>query len=75
MPARMTYEAIVETLTFAAGQEQMVRVVTTTGTEVHGFPTSVDTHVTAHEVYLLPPGDDATEIGINLEAIVSVELV
>jgi hypothetical protein len=75
MPARMSYEAIVETLTFAAGQEQMVRIVTTTGAEVHGFPTSVDTHITAHEVYLLPPGDDDTEIAINLEAIVSVELL
>jgi hypothetical protein len=74
MPARMTYEAIVETLTFATGQEQMVRIVTTTGTEVRGVPTSVDTHVTAHEVYLLPPGDDDTEIAINLEEIVTVEL-
>jgi hypothetical protein len=75
MPARMSYEAIVEALGFAAGNERMVRIVTTTGTEVHGFPTSVDTHVTAHEVYLVPPGDDSTEIAINLEAIETVELV
>jgi len=74
VPARMTYEAIVETLGYAAGQEQMVRILTTTGAEVLGYPTSVDTHVTAHEVYLLPPGDDDTEIAINLEAIESVEL-
>ncbi|MEO6067047.1 MAG: hypothetical protein ABIQ41_03560 [Gemmatimonadales bacterium] len=75
MPAKMTYEAIVETLSYAAGQEQMVRIVTTTGTSVHGFPTSLDTHLTAHEVYLLPPGDDDTEIAINLEAIELVELM
>ncbi len=75
MPARMTYEAIVETLGYAIGQEQMVKIVTTAGTEVHGFPTSLDTHVTAHEVYLLPPGDDDVEIGVNLEAIESVELM
>lgn len=75
MPAKMTYEAIVETLGYAVGHEQMVRIVTTTGAEVHGFPTSVDTHVTAHEVYLVPPGDDVTEIAINLEAIEQVELI
>lgn len=74
MPARMTYEAIVETLGYAIGQEQMVKIVTTTGTEIHGFPTSLDTHLTAHEVYLLPPGDDDTEIGVNLQEITAVEL-
>jgi len=75
MAARMKYEAIVETLGYAAGHEQMVRIVTTDGTEVHGFPTSVDTHITAHEVYLIPPGDDDTEIAINLEVIEQVELM
>ena len=75
MPARMTYEAILETLGYALGNEQMVRIVTTAGTEVHGFPTSLDTHVTAHEVYLLPPGDDDVEIGVNLEEIEQVELM
>ena len=70
----MTYEAIVETLGYAIGQEQMVKIVTTTGTEIHGFPTSLDTHLTAHEVYLLPPGDDDTEIGVNLQEITAVEL-
>ena len=75
MPARMKYEAIVETLGYALGHEQMVRITTSAGTEVHGFPTSVDTHVTAHEVYLVPPGDDATEIAVNLEEIQHVELM
>ena len=74
MPARMKYDAIVETLGYAVSNEQMVRIVTTTGAEVHGFPTSLDTHVTAHEVYLVPPGDDSTEFCVNLEAIQSVEL-
>lgn len=53
----------------------MVRILATAGTEVHGFPTSVDTHITAHEVYLVPPGDDSTEIAVNLEEIEQVELM
>jgi hypothetical protein len=37
---------------------------------------SVDTHVTAHEVYLRPAGgDDDTEIAVSLGAIEAVELV
>jgi hypothetical protein len=37
---------------------------------------SVDTHVTAHEVYLRPAGnDDNTEIAVSLAAIEAVELV
>ena len=75
MPARMTYEAILETLGFALGNEQMVRIVMTTGAEVHGFPTSLDTHITAHEVYLLPPGDDDVEIAVNLAEVTLVELM
>ena len=75
MSAKMTYNAIVETLGYALGHEQMVRITTTAGTEVHGFPTSVDTHVTAHEVYLLPPGDDDVEIAVNLEEVARVELM
>jgi hypothetical protein len=75
MPARMSYEAIVEALGYATGHEQLVRIVTTAGTEVQGFPTSLDTHVTAHEVYLVPPGDDDTEIAVNLEEIELVELM
>lgn len=74
MASRMNYDAIVETLGYAVGNERMVRIVTTTGTEVQGFPTSLDTHVTAHEVYLVPPGDDSTEIAVSLEEIERVEL-
>jgi len=75
MAGRMTYEAILETLGYALGNEQMVRIITTAGTEVHGFPTSLDTHVTAHEVYLLPPGDDDVEIAVNLADVTLVELM
>lgn len=75
MPARMKYDAIVETLGYALGHEQLVRIVTTAGTEVRGFPTSLDTHVTAHEVYLVPPGDDDTEIAVNLAEVTLVELM
>ena len=47
----MTYDDIVALLGYAGGQEQPVRIVTTDRAEVVGIPTSVDTHVTAHEVY------------------------
>ena len=47
----MTYEDIVSLLGYAGGHEQVVRITTTDQTEVVGIPMSVDTHVTAHEVY------------------------
>lgn len=71
----MTYEQIVTALGFAASSERAVRIVTTGGQEVVGVPTSVDTHLTAHEVYLQPPGDDSTEISLSLGAIRGVELL
>ncbi len=71
----MKYEEIVEMLDWAGGQEQAVRITTTEATEVVGIPTSVDTHVTAHEVYLRPVGRDDTEIAISLGAIASVQLI
>ena len=43
------------------------------GSEVSGIPSSVDTHVTAHEVFLRPSGDDDTEIGVSFAAIASAE--
>jgi hypothetical protein len=43
--------------------------------EVHGVPTSVDLHPTAHEVFLRPEHNDDTEIGISLGDILSAELV
>ncbi len=71
----MTYEQIVAALGYAASSERAVRIVTTGGQEVVGVPTSVDTHVTAHEVYLQPPGDDETEIALSLGTIREVELL
>lgn len=72
----MTYEEIVSLLGYAGGHEQAVRIVTTAQTEVVGIPMSVDTHVTAHEVYLRPAGsDDETEIAVSLASIEKVELV
>ena len=72
---QMTYEAIISLLGYAGGHEQLVRITTTARTEVVGIPMSVDTHVTAHEVYLRPVGDDETEIAVSLAAIEAVELV
>ncbi|HEX7336926.1 MAG TPA: hypothetical protein VF252_06935 [Gemmatimonadales bacterium] len=72
----MTYDEIVSLLGYAGGHEQAVRITTTARTEVVGIPMSVDTHVTAHEVYLRPTGsDDSTEIAVSLAAIEAVELV
>ncbi len=71
----MTYDDIVALLGYAGGHDQLVRITTTTQSEVVGIPVSVDTHVTAHEVYLRPPGDDETEIAVSLAAIQAVELV
>ena len=71
----MTTESIIEVLGYANGNEREVRVVLRDGTEVTGTPTSVDLHPTANEVFLHPTGDDETEIGISLAAIVSAEMV
>jgi hypothetical protein len=70
----MTYEDIVTLLGYAGGHERMVRITTTDRTEVVGIPTSVDTDIAAHEVYLRPPGVDDTEIAVSLGAIEAVEL-
>ncbi len=71
----MTYAEIVELLGYAGGQERTVRITTTEHIEVVGIPTSVDTHVTAHEVYLRPIGAEDVEIVVSLGAIALVELV
>lgn len=71
----MTYEQIVAVLGYAGSHELAVRIVTTGRQEVTGIPTSVDTHPTAHEVYLHPLGDDTTEIAMSLGAIREVELM
>jgi hypothetical protein len=72
---QMTYEDIVALLGYAGGHDQLVRITTRTQTEVVGIPLSLDTHITAHEVYLRPAGDDETEIAVSLAAIQAVELV
>lgn len=71
----MTYEQIVAVLGYAGSHERAVRIVTTTSQEVTGIPTSVDAHVTAHEVYLRPLGDDSIEIAMSLGSIHEVELM
>ncbi len=71
----MTYEEIVALLGYAGGHEHPVRITTTDRTEVIGVPTSVDTHVTAHEVFLRPQGGDRAEIAVSLGAITAVELI
>ena len=71
----MTYEDIVSLLGYAGGHEQVVRITTTDRTEVVGVPMSVDTHITAHEVYLRPADSDDTEIAVSLGAIEAVELL
>lgn len=70
----MNYDDIVALLGYAGGHEQKVRITTTNRTEVVGIPMSVDTHVTAHEVYLRPEDNEETEIAVSLAAIEAVEL-
>ncbi len=71
----MRYDEIVSLLGYAGGHDQAVRITTTDRLEVVGIPTSVDTHVTAHEVYIRPSGGDETEIAVSLSGIEAVELV
>ncbi len=71
----MTYDEVVALLAYAGGNEQPVRIITTDQSEVLGVPTSVDTHVTAHEVFLRPLGQDDAEIAVSLAAIAAVELL
>jgi hypothetical protein len=71
----MEYHEIVEYLGYAAGHDLQVRIVTRDGTELIGVPSSVDTHLTAHEVYVRPRGLEDTEIGLNLSHVTKVELV
>ena len=70
----MDYEAIVQLLDYAAGHEQLVHIVTTDDQEVVGIPTSLDTHPTALEVFLLPLGADDTEIAVRLTQIRAVTI-
>ena len=71
----MRYDEIVSVLGYAGGHDQPVRITTTDQHEVVGVPTSVDTHVAAHEVYLRPQGLDDTEIAVSLGEIATVEIV
>jgi hypothetical protein len=70
----MKYDEILSLLGYAGDHEHPVRILTSDRTEVIGVPTSLDTHITAHEVYLRPAGHDETEIAVSLGAIHSVEL-
>lgn len=71
----MELDAILEVLTFGNSNEQAVRLTLRDGTEMIGIPSVVDTHPTAHEVYIAVGGDDDTEVGIAFEAITHAELV
>ncbi|HEX5819615.1 MAG TPA: hypothetical protein VFY20_12085 [Gemmatimonadales bacterium] len=70
----MRFEEIVELLSWAGNQDRPVRVVTLERGEIIGVPTTVDTHVTAHEAWLRPL-DGETEIAVSLGEIRAVELL
>ncbi len=70
----MQYESMLQTLGWAAGHEQPVRISLEGGPAIVGIPTSLDTHPSALEVYLRPVGDEDTEISVSLAAIRRVEL-
>lgn len=71
----MEYSEIVEYLGYAAGHDLQVRITTLDGTELIGVPSSVDTHLAAHEVYVRPLGLEDTEIGLSLSQVAGVELL
>lgn len=71
----MQLEAIIEVLSFASGNERSVRLTLSDGSQVVGVPSSVDLHPTAHEIFLMPSGDDESEIGISLGSITRAELL
>lgn len=72
----MTYDDMVSLLAYAGDHDQPVRLMLAGGAaEVVGVPTSLDTHVTAHEVYLRPLGVEDTEIAVSLGDIRQVELL
>lgn len=71
----MDYDQILAILRYAGDHEQSVRIMTTTAVEVTGVPTSLDTHVTAYEVYLRPDLADDTEIALSLSEIREVVLI
>ncbi len=52
--ANMKYEEVVSLLGYAGDHDQPVRINLDGATEVVGVPTSLDTHIAAHEVYLRP---------------------
>ena len=71
----MTYDDIIAVLGFAGGHDRRVKVLTRDRTEIIGIPTSIDTHLTAHEVYIRPDGVEDTEIAVSLAQIEAVDLI
>lgn len=70
----MRYEAITELLAWAGGQDHPVKVTTTSGETLVGIPETLDTHVTALEVYLRPIGEDTSVFSVSLGSIERVDL-
>lgn len=71
----MNYDEMLATLRYAGDHSLTVRVALDGPlADVVGVPTSLDEHVTAHEVYLRVPGAEETEIAVSLGSIVAVEL-
>ena len=71
----MQYQEILALLSYAGDHGHVVRVTTDGAAAVVGIPTSVDDHITAHEVYLRPAGAEDTEIAISLSVIRDVQLL
>jgi len=72
----MSPEAIIEVLGYANGTSAPVRLMLRDGSELIGVPSSVDTHVAAHEVFLMSSDeDDEMEIAVSLATILSAELI
>lgn len=70
----MDYEEIVAVLGYASSHDLMVHITLLDGTILTGLPTSVDTHVTANEVYLRVGGLQEEEISLSLAQVAQVQL-
>jgi len=71
----LNYQAIIDVLGFATGNERPVRITTTDGHVLIGVPTSLDAGRGATEIFLQPVDDPENEISLAIGRIQAVSLL
>lgn len=71
----MSTDGVIQLLTYAQAELRPVRLVLRDGEEITGTPSTIDIDPGAYEVFLNPAGDDETEIGVSIAAIVRAEML